>query len=243
MAMTTYNHVSPQAEHWIDLPVQVKEDAAETITAKREIYTPDDRIELSAGDLGVPESVKQALNFEAYIWPLPRVSDEAFCLVDFSGRSVKPFNTRVYYYPTRVEAVALASRHVKSAYEAAVAKQERKALIAKKDAESLDDIELGDVLFSSWGYDQTNVDFYECTGFKGKTTLVLRKIAGDSSDTGGSMGGKTTPCVGQYVSGEFTRRWNNGSVTIDSSSRARPLEYTVVAGAKVYKAQYCSSYH
>ncbi len=36
-------------------------------------------------------------------------------------------------------------------------------------------LKVGDVLYSSWGYDQTNVDFYEVTDVKGKH-VILREI-------------------------------------------------------------------
>ena len=39
------------------------------------------------------------------------------------------------------------------------------------------EINLGDVFYTSWGYDQTNVDFFQVVGYKGKTMLKLRKIA------------------------------------------------------------------
>jgi hypothetical protein len=39
----------------------------------------------------------------------------------------------------------------------------------------------GDIFYTSWGYDQTNVDFYQVTEVKGKM-LLLREIA--EKDTG-----------------------------------------------------------
>ena len=30
--------------------------------------------------------------------------------------------------------------------------------------------QIGDIVYSSWGYDQTNVDFYEVVGKQGKIT-------------------------------------------------------------------------
>ena len=241
--MTTYSQEHTQTESWMDLPVQVKEAAAAKLKEKRESFTPGESIGLTADDLGLPRSVLQALNFEAYIWPLPRVSDDAYCLVDFAGRGTKPYDNRIYYYKSRELAIAEASGHVRSIYQKAVAKQKRKTAIANEDVASFAALQVGDVLYSSWGYDQTNVDFFQCVGFKGKATVTLRGIAGDSSDSGGSMGGRTTPCVGRFVSGEFSRRWNNGAVSLNSFSSAVPLEYKVVAGAKVYEAKYCSSYH
>jgi hypothetical protein len=36
-------------------------------------------------------------------------------------------------------------------------------------------VDVGDIFYSSWGYDQTNVDFYEVTG-KTKTMVVIRMV-------------------------------------------------------------------
>ena len=36
--------------------------------------------------------------------------------------------------------------------------------------------QIGDIVFSSWGYDQTNVDFYEVVGKQGKITYFLQQI-------------------------------------------------------------------
>lgn len=37
-------------------------------------------------------------------------------------------------------------------------------------------IPLGSVFVSSWGYEQTNVDYYQVVGYKGKKTLLLKEI-------------------------------------------------------------------
>ena len=36
---------------------------------------------------------------------------------------------------------------------------------------------VGDILYSSWGYDQTNIDFYQVTSLVGKKMVMLTKIA------------------------------------------------------------------
>jgi|2_EtaG_2_1085320.scaffolds.fasta_scaffold07908_7 hypothetical protein len=38
------------------------------------------------------------------------------------------------------------------------------------------DFKVGAILYASWGYDQTNVDFYEVTALAGKTMIVMRPI-------------------------------------------------------------------
>jgi len=41
---------------------------------------------------------------------------------------------------------------------------------------ALADVKVGDLFYNSWGYDQTNLDFYQCVEKKGKT-MTLRPIA------------------------------------------------------------------
>ena len=65
--------------------------------------------------------------------------------------------------------------HVKSKAETA----------AKRTAEPA--LEVGDILVSSWGYDQTNVDFYEVTELAGKYVIV-RKIGRATVQTGHDAG-------------------------------------------------------
>jgi hypothetical protein len=52
-------------------------------------------------------------------------------------------------------------------------------------------LKVGDQLYTSWGYDQTNVEFYAVTRVSGKRVWV-REIAGDYVATG-DMTGRTRP--------------------------------------------------
>lgn len=38
-------------------------------------------------------------------------------------------------------------------------------------------IKVGDVFYESWGYEQTNIDFWQVTALKGKTQIVLHAIS------------------------------------------------------------------
>lgn len=43
-------------------------------------------------------------------------------------------------------------------------------------AETITKLEPGDILYSSWGYEQTNIDFYRVIKLCGKTMVELEKI-------------------------------------------------------------------
>ena len=63
---------------------------------------------------------------------------------------------------------------------------------------------VGDILEYSWGYDQTNVDFYQVTRTTDKT-IWLCEIKADAEETG-FMCGKTVPRPGQFVGKELRKK-------------------------------------
>lgn len=52
-----------------------------------------------------------------------------------------------------------------------------KARRANEDTPNLDGVHVGDIFVACWGYDQTNYDFYQVVGLRGKHTAVVRKNA------------------------------------------------------------------
>ena len=38
-------------------------------------------------------------------------------------------------------------------------------------------LQIGSILYTSWGYEQTNIDFYQVIELIGTSTVVLREIA------------------------------------------------------------------
>jgi hypothetical protein len=113
----------------------------------------------------------------------------------------------------------------------------------------VNDYAVGDVLYTSWGYDQTNVEFFEVVAVKGKMVTV-RQIGATYEQTG-SMSGSVIPCPGQFVMShsvfagqELVRRARKDSIKIDDVRSAYRLEFTeAVPGVRVYKSKYTSSDH
>ena len=65
--------------------------------------------------------------------------------------------------------------------------------------------EAGDIFSASWGYDQTNVDFYQVTGLIGKTMIELREIAQAVSHDS-DMSGRCTPIKDKFTGAPFRRK-------------------------------------
>jgi len=93
-------------------------------------------------------------------------------------------------------------------------------------------LEVGDILYTSWGYEQTNVDFYQVTGLVGKASATLRKVGADMEPTEG-MSGKKCAIPGKFTGEPFTVRVNGDCCKVDGQ-HARKW-----GGKPVY----CSWYH
>jgi hypothetical protein len=81
----------------------------------------------------------------------------------------------------------------------------------------------GDILYSSWGYEQTNIDFYEVVKASAKTVTV-RKIKSAKTYTG-DMTGKSEPMPGEYVGEEMRRKvldYSGEFISINYCANARP---------------------
>lgn len=173
--------------------------------------------------------------------------DGEFFAVAFMGRSGKPWSRTgptgsVYRFKTREKRLAW----IRAAFEqAAYIHNRREASKAEraKMSESGHKLAVGTVLYTSWGYEQTNIDFYEVVGLVGKSMVEVRKIAQECKSTG-FMQDDCIPMPGQYV-GEAMRckvRTGGESVKIDGQN-ASPLAYTEpVPGLKVYRVMHSTSY-
>lgn len=142
-------------------------------------------------------------------------------------RTVK---TTIYRTTEARDAAMLAL--AKSAEATLKAKAERKADRAKPHT-----LKVGDILVSSWGYDQTNVDYYTVTATTANT-VMLAPIASElaKGDPGvGPMSGYVMPVTPIKITGEAKRHRadSRGYVSLSSYSSAHLWD-----GRK----QYCSWY-
>lgn len=103
-------------------------------------------------------------------------------------------------------------------------------------------LKVGDILKSVWGYDQTNVDFYQVIDVRG-TCVVIREISQDSEDTG-YLQGVCVPVPNAFVGEPMRKRVGEGnSVRVSRSGRhASPVEVIEVGGVKCFAPSFWSSY-
>lgn len=66
---------------------------------------------------------------------------------------------------------------------------------------------VNDVFYSCWGYEQTNINFYQVVGIRGKQTVLLREIRADIVSRDQHMGGEKKPRLNDFLNEiELTRR-------------------------------------
>lgn len=85
-------------------------------------------------------------------------------------------------------------------------------------------LKVGSILASSWGYDQTNVTFYEVIALNGKTMATLREIAQQVVRQGG-MQGLVRPLPGEFRGAPMRKKVRtDGYIRIEDWEYARPTD-------------------
>lgn len=81
---------------------------------------------------------------------------------------------------------------------------------------------VGDILYDSWGYEQTNVSFYQIVKVSDKSVWI-RKIGEEQVETDefGPFGGRKKPIKDKFVSDEIIRK----PVNIYLSNSGEPVPY------------------
>ncbi len=70
-------------------------------------------------------------------------------------------------------------------------------------------LEVDDILYSSWGYDQTNVDFYQVVEVVGKCTVIIREIAHKTIEGFGGPSESVVAVKGSFIGEAMTKRSNS----------------------------------
>ena len=76
-------------------------------------------------------------------------------------------------------------------------KTESKASTTNKDG-----VKVGDVFYDSWGWEQTNIDFYQVVGLRGKTQIVLKAVKHESKPTAWCQA-DVRPLKDQFITGSY----------------------------------------
>ena len=175
----------------------------------REFYTPKDNIQQIIRPKGVDAEIYLYTSKQGQI-----------CAVGFSGKRSKPdFRFRFIKPEHREKRV---SSYIAALVAAKEAKVERRA---KRKLPH--DMKPGDVLCCSWGYDQTNVDFYQVTEIIGKTMIEITPIGQKTTDersTGNSMASYVLPVANKFTGKPMRKKvdvsYGKARVSMNSYSSA-----------------------
>jgi hypothetical protein len=121
------------------------------------------------------------------------------------------------------------------------ASQELKAEWKAKRKASGRGLEVGDVVRTCWGYDQTNVEYFQVTALIGATMVELREIAQEGEETG-FMCGQCVPMRNEFIGEPIRRVAKDGRVKIDDVRSGHKVEPTETPAGPIYPSAYWSSY-
>lgn len=166
---------------------------------------------------------------------------ERFTAVGFSGkRGLPDFNC---IFKTKEARQKFVSEWLERLRDRAERKAANRAEAAAKRAAG-HQLAVGDVLEASWGYEQTNVDYYQVTALIGKCMVEIREI-GRRAEATGYLQGDCVPAKNQFKGDAMRRRVCEGgrSVKIESwGIWAHKIEPKKVGGMEVFPVSSFSSY-
>jgi len=150
-------------------------------------------------------------NSDAVVY-LYKNSDDQDCAVGFHGKANKP-DWR-FRFASAVKREAQIVRHFENrrGHLGRVAAQ-------RKEANKPHNLQVGHILRAMWGYDQTNIDYFQVTKVIGKTMVEIREIEA-VSDSDGWMTGTCTPRLDAFKSKPMRRKVSHGRVAADQVRRA-----------------------
>lgn len=106
-----------------------------------------------------------------------RAKDPLYIAIGFGGkRSAPDFH---FIFKTDTRRAEYVDKYINNLKSRADEKSERKA----KSNAFEHTLKVDDILYASWGYDQTNIDFYQVTKLVGKKSVKLRRIYGGKVET------------------------------------------------------------
>jgi hypothetical protein len=187
---------------------------------QKERYVPKGAIKVAAKN-----SPAFVFIYEAFGYP---------CVQAFpSERAIKPCARYRFPSPAKREA------WVKGFFEGQAARAALKADRAAKRKEWENPYKVGDILKGSWGYDQTNIDFFEIVAVKGKM-LEIRELKQARYGDGFGGSSKCVPLPGDYVGSAYRIRAQE-NLRSPIYGGLWKVEPAVIGGVPVYDAVYWSN--
>lgn len=149
----------------------------------------------------------------------------AFCaLLWLSGQAKNPVLLRCDNEEEFGQSVACYREHAEAKEEVKRQRREsRKAAYAEPLQRMKDRCQPGALLSTCWGYEQTNVEFYEVVRRDSDSMVTIREIVAHSESEGWAMD-KLLPKPGCFIGPELRKRIGAYGITISSCITARPCK-------------------
>ena len=161
----------------------------------------------------------------------------------FVGKAIKP----TWFY--RFKSVEQRNKEIEQTFARIQAKADRKAQEKAKKSEAMQNhgVAVGDVFRCSWGYDQTNIDYYEVIAITGKTATICR--IGCLSENTGFLQGDSVPQLGAFIGKPKKKLIQKRSIdseaylTMNSYSTAFKMQpIAVIENKPVFEASHWTAY-
>jgi hypothetical protein len=173
-------------------------------------------------DFYIPTEASGALNIEtttaedAVIYTYTTKRNQLGAIV-FHGKAAKP--DWHFTFANEMSRARKIAEYIEGRKRSAEYKAEQRAKRSQPHK-----LTVGAILHTNWGYDQTNVEYFEVTRIVGPHTVELREIAQERTETG-FMSGRCKPIPGKFLSPRYEgddaglpiirRARADGSVRID----------------------------
>lgn len=112
-----------------------------------------------------------------------------------------------------------AEERIREELAARAAWKEQKKKRAEERQNYRHDYKPGDILHTSWGYDQTNIEYFQVVAVPSPKSITVREIAQRHTDkpTGNDMAAFTMPVPGDFIGAAVTKRVSpSGSIKFAS---------------------------
>ena len=153
----------------------------------------------------IDDKSRVELNFHGYVFTLELDSESKYpYFVNVKKHGARKKRVEGYVCDTWEKSVAYFKRESLRIINLVEEKENQKMMKDAARAAFVHPYPVGTMLVSSWGYEQTNVDFYQVI----KTTrygVQMRAIAGDFNETG-FMSGQTKAIKNHFISDEIIKK-------------------------------------
>lgn len=149
------------------------------------------------------------------------INGDIACLKRVSKRARRGYKI-VWNY--RFKTLERMEKYIKESYDNIIyslqQKEQRRQEKKERDAKALAAVQVGDIFVDSWGYEQTQVDFYEVIEKPSKCYIILRPIASESIEATGPMSDRVKPAPGEFTGNPIRKKLNGQSFKVNSYSWA-----------------------